>query len=173
MLNANAAERSDADDHVEPEAGPRIFLVVVDNSTEMRVALRFACTRALHTGGRVALLHVVEPAEFQHWLGVGNLMQQESREEGEALLQRCAAEVMRLTGTPAIYYMRDGEYAEQLFKLIEEDGNISIVVLAASDGQEGPGPIISHITSKGMQTLRIPITIVPGSLTDETIAAIA
>ena len=39
----------------------RVFLVVVDNTAEMRVALRFACRRARHTSGRVALLHVVEP----------------------------------------------------------------------------------------------------------------
>lgn len=173
MLNAVTVDHQHNDPHADSEVGPRIFLVVVDNSTEMRVALRFACMRALHTGGRVALLHVVEPAEFQHWLGVGNLMQQESREEGEALLQRCAAEVMRLTGTPAIYYMRDGEYGEQLFELIDEESDISIVVLAASTQQDGPGPIISHITNKGMSTLRIPITIVPGTLTDDAIAAIA
>ena len=33
----------------------RVFLVVVDDSEEMLVALRFACMRAKSVGGRVAL----------------------------------------------------------------------------------------------------------------------
>ncbi len=46
----------------------RVFLVVVDDTEEMRVALRYACRRAAHTHGRVALLYVVESSEFQHWM---------------------------------------------------------------------------------------------------------
>ncbi len=71
----------------------RIFLVVVDETEEMRVALRFACRRARNTGGRVALLYVIEPADFQHWQAVGDLMREEARSEGEQLLQKLAARV--------------------------------------------------------------------------------
>ena len=81
------------------DASDRVFLVVVDETEEMKVALRFACQRARRTGGRVALLYVIEPAEFQHWMAVEDLMREEARSEGEQLLQRLAAQVNELVGT--------------------------------------------------------------------------
>ena len=160
---------------IDAEATPdtnRVFLVLVDESEEMRVALRFASLRAKNTGGRVALLHVLAPAEFVHWLGVEAIMKQEIRDEGEALLQKYAAEVNRVTGKPAIMIMREGDQANQVAQLLREDRSISILVLAASTSAEGPGPVVSHLTSKGLGELRTPITIVPGGLSDEEIDAI-
>ena len=48
-------------------ADERVFLVVVDESPEMRNALRYACRRAKRTGGRVAMLfqqpkHMLDPS---------------------------------------------------------------------------------------------------------------
>jgi len=70
----------------ESETG-RTFLVVVDQSEELRVALRFACRRAIHTKGRVALLYVVEPSDFLHWIAVEDLMEKESRMQAEEILK--------------------------------------------------------------------------------------
>lgn len=150
----------------------RVFLVVVDESEEMPVALKFACKRAKKTGGRVALLHVVQPTEFVHWLGVETLMREENREQGEALLQKYAAEVNRSTGQPAIMLVREGDEATEVANLLQEDKTISILVLAASTSSEGPGPVVSHLTGKELSNLRIPITIVPGCLSDEELDAI-
>jgi len=150
----------------------RVFLVVVDNSEEMPVALRFACRRAQHTGGHVALLYVVEPADFQHWMAVGDLMREEARSEGEQLLQKLAAQVNEITGTMPILYVREGSRREELIKLIEEEPSISILVLAASTGPRGPGPLVSALTSKDISKLRIPVTIVPGNLDDDYIDSI-
>ena len=150
----------------------RVFLVLADESEEMHVALRFACLRAKNTGGRVALLHVLAPAEFVHWLGVEAIMKQEIRDQGEALLQKYAAEVNRVTGKPAIMIMREGDQANQVAQLLREDRTISILVLAASTSAEGPGPVVSQLTGRGLGELRTPITIVPGGLTEEEIDAI-
>lgn len=150
----------------------RVFLVLVDESEEMHVALRFACKRARNTGGRVALLHVLAQAEFGHWLGVEALMKQEMRDEGEALLQKYAAEVNRVTGKPAIMLVREGDQAQEVAQLLREDSTVSILVLAASTSAEGPGPVVSQLTGKGLSELRTPITIVPGGLSDEEIDAI-
>jgi len=150
----------------------RVFLVVLDNSVEMQVALQFACLRARHTGGRVAFLFVQEHADFQHWVAVGDLMREEAREEGEEMLQRLSADALRWAGSLPIYYMREGDRREELFSLLEEEPSISVVVLAASAGPEGPGPIISYVLGKGAGHFRIPITIVPGSLTEEEIVAL-
>ena len=155
-----------------PAGAERVFLVVVDESEEMPVALKFACKRAKTTGGRVALLHVVQPTEFVHWLGVETLMREESREQGEALLQKYAAEVNRSTGQQAILFVREGDEAQEVASLLQEDKTISILVLAASTSSEGPGPVVSHLTGKELSNLRIPITIVPGCLSDEELDAI-
>ena len=151
----------------------RIFLVVVDETAEMDVALRFACRRARHTGGRVAMLYVVEPADFQHWMAVGDLMREEARSEGERLLQRLAARVNDLAGSMPVLYVREGERREELFKLIDEEPSISILVLGASTEKRGPGPLVTALTGKLIGKLRIPITIVPGNLREEDIDAIS
>ena len=151
----------------------RVFLVVVDDSPEMEVALRFACRRARNTGGRVALLYVVEPSDFQHWMAVGDLMREEARSEGERLLQRLAARVNELTGTLPVLYVREGDRRAELFDLINEEPSISILVLGAGIDKRGPGPLVEALTGKYVSQLRVPVTIVPGNLSDEDIDSIA
>lgn len=150
----------------------RVFLVVVDESEEMPVALHFACRRARHTDGRVALLYVPAQADFQHWMAIGDLMREEAREAGEELLQKLSAEVQRKTGKVPILYIREGDRGEELFKLMEEEPTISILVLAAGTDTGGPGPLISHIMTKGVRRLRVPVTIIPGSLSEDQIDAV-
>src|SRR3546814_9951733 len=94
--------------HDDAPAHPRVFLVVVDDSEEMRVALRFAGQRARHTDGRVALFRAIEPVEFQHWMGVGELMREEARQEAEGLMERMSQQVVDMTGSIPIIYLREG-----------------------------------------------------------------
>lgn len=159
-----------------PAGGPseaasqeRVFLVVVDESEEMRVALRYAARRAQHTGGRVALLYVIEPTELQHWMAVETLMREERREEAEALLQKLSAKVAELAGTMPVLYIREGRRRDELLGLLDEERSISILVLAASATADGPGPLITALTGKFMNRMRVPLTIVPGNLTDTQI----
>jgi len=150
----------------------RTFLVVVDDSEEMQVALHFASRRAMRTGGRVALLYVQQPAEFQHWMAVGDLMREEAREEAEGLMQKLSAEVKEWSGNYPVVHLREGDIGDELEKLLDEEESISVLVLAASTESSGPGPLISHLVGKGGARLRVPVTIVPGSLSDEKIIAI-
>jgi nucleotide-binding universal stress UspA family protein len=155
------------------DTSDRVFLVVVDETEEMKVALRFACQRARRTGGRVALLFVIEPAEFQHWMAVEDLMREEARSEGEQLLQRLAAQVNELVGTIPVLYVREGKVREELFKLLDEEPRISILVLGANTGSRGPGPLVSALTGNMIGKLRIPVTVVPGNLADEEIDSVS
>ena len=116
-----------------------MFLVVVDDSPERAVALKYACLRARKGGGRVALLRVIEPAEQTEWAGVGALMQEEGREEAERLLSGLAAQVNEITGGLPILLIREGDPRDELLALIAEDPRISILVLAAAAGGEQPG----------------------------------
>lgn len=157
----------------EPQARARIFLCVVDASAEMRCALRFACRRARKSGGRVALLYVMEPADFQHWMAVEEKWRAERREEAERTLNALAAEVNELTGTLPILYVREGKPGDEIVKLIQEEPTISILVLGAGTGKRGPGPLVSSIAGKLSGKFPIPITVVPGNLTLEQIDALS
>ena len=150
----------------------RVFLVVVDDNPEMRAALRFACMRAKSTGGRVALLRCLAPAEFQHWMGVGEIMREEARTLAEQLIADLSDFVVEISGQIPAVYLRDGNVREELLALIAEEPSISILVLGAGVGKEGPGPLIRYIAGKGAASMRIPLTIVPGNLSDAEIAAI-
>jgi len=152
--------------------GERVFLVIVDESQEMRVALRYASLRAKAVGGKVALLYVIEPSDFVHWMAVEDLDREERRTEAEALLQNLSAEVNKWAGGLPILYVREGSRRDELFKLIEEEPGISILVLASSIAPTGPGPLIAALTGKFINKLRIPVTIVPGSLSDEQLEVI-
>lgn len=152
---------------------PRIFLVVLDDTPEMPVALRFAARRAQATGGRVALFACMEPSDFGHWQAVDELFEREQRREVEELLLRYAEQVNALTGQIPALYIRYGSRREELLELLEDEPEISILVLAASSGGRGPGPLISALTGKLRRKLTVPMTIVPGSLSDEEIDALS
>jgi nucleotide-binding universal stress UspA family protein len=145
----------------------RVFLVVVDNSAEQGVALRYACLRARKGGGRVALLRVIEPVELVEWAGVGVMMQEERRAEAESLLSGMAAQVSEITGGLPMLIIREGEPREELLALIDEDPRISILVLAMATGSSGPGPLISALTGRHAARLKIPMALVPASMTEQ------
>jgi len=151
----------------------RIFLVVVDQTDEMRVALRYAALRAFHTGGKVALLAVAEPSGVQQFAAIEERMEEEAREEAEQLLAKLSSEIKDVCGSTPILYLRSGRRrSEELLALIDEEPSISVVVLGAGIGQEGPGPLITAMVSRSGK-LRVPVTIVPGGLSEEQIAAVA
>ena len=147
----------------------RLFLVVVDISEEMNVALRFACQRAKNTGGRVALLYVMEPADFQHWMAVGEKMREERREEAERTLREFASQVQKITGEIPVLFFREGKAADEIVDLIKEEPNICILVLGAAIGKKGPGPLVTSLAGKLSGKFPIPITVVPGNLTLEEV----
>jgi nucleotide-binding universal stress UspA family protein len=151
----------------------RVFLVVIDETPELKLAVRYACLRAKKTGGRVAMLHVTQPEDFQQWAGVSRLIKEEARQQAEALMQKTAAEVQKLSGAMPVLYFREGERREEVMKLIEEEPSISILVLGASTGPKGPGPLVQALTSKFVGKLRVPVTIVPGNLSAEDVDHIA
>lgn len=167
------SETSDTADapNGKPKAG-RTFLCVVDETEEFAAALQFACRRAVNANGRVALVYVIQPAEFQHWMAVGERMREEAREEAEEMLNVVASVVQKRTGQMPALYIREGKVREEVVKLIEEEGGISLLVLGAATGTDGPGPLISYLVEKMAGTLRVPVTIVPGSLTEEEIEQI-
>ena len=154
----------------------RKFLVVADDTPEFQAALRFACRRARSTGGYVALLKVIEPAVFEHWSGVREEIARQQRQEAEAELQASAEYVQTETGLPPDFLIQEADSTRAALRhVLSEDPDIKIMVLAAAVGGRGPGPLVSAIAKEGVKwgARKVPITIVPGDLTDEEIADLA
>jgi nucleotide-binding universal stress UspA family protein len=170
---ADTDSHAPASDAPPPKAPDRVFMVVIDETPELDVALRYACRRAWNTGGRVALLHVTEEGEVSPFAGVERLMAEESRQAAEQLMQRMASQVQKLSGSMPVLYFREGNRREQVMKVIDEEPSISILVLGAATGSKGPGPLVSALTGKFVGKMRVPVTIVPGNLTVGDIEKIA
>lgn len=152
----------------------RKFLVVLDDTPECDRALLYAAKRAQRTGGSVVALCIAGTSEFQHWLGVETLMREEAEEEANEMLDRALLKLANknVAGEPERRVVI-GNRVEGIRQAIEEDPAIAVLVLAAATGAEGPGPLVSAIAGGQSGGYPIPITIVPGGLTDEEIDAIA
>jgi nucleotide-binding universal stress UspA family protein len=150
----------------------RKFLVVLDDSTECLNAMRFAALRANHTGGGVEVLSVIPPDEFNHWIGVGDIMREEARERIEVHFEVFAKWMRDKQGVNPGLVIREGEPVDQIIAQIAEDSDIGVLVLgASSDKKKGPGPLVTQLT-RSAGTLPVPITIVPGDLSKERLEAI-
>ncbi len=156
------------------EAGHRPkFMVVVDKTPECARAVHFASRRTARTGASMVMLAVVDPPDNFEWIGVGEAMIEEAREEAEKWLEAAAREARSAAGVEPEQVIRVGNRAEEIVRLIHEDEDISFLVLAAGSGKEGPGPLVSTLGGRAASTFPIPIVIVPGGLTDEEIDALA
>jgi nucleotide-binding universal stress UspA family protein len=155
----------------EPGHRPK-FLVVVDQTEECDRAVYFAARRVSRIGATLIMLWVIDTTDFPTWLGVADVMTAEAQAEAETALERQAAQARTLAGIEPERLIRVGIKAEEIVKLIEEDQDISILVLAAGTGTEGPGPLVSKVANSSA-AFPIPVAIVPGGLSNEEIDALA
>lgn len=144
------------------------FLVVVDDTPEVRVAVRYATRRARNLRCGVVMLRVVEPVDFQQWAGVAEIMREEAHDAAEQLLQKLAEQVNQESGIMPELVIREGIANDEILKLVDEEPDIRMLVLAAAPGGEGPGPLVTAFGQMAGE-LKFPLTILPGSLTDEQI----
>jgi nucleotide-binding universal stress UspA family protein len=150
----------------------RKFLVVLDDSRECLNAIRFAALRAAHTGGGVQILSIIPPEEYQHWLGVADLMRAEARERIEAHFEVFAKWMRDRQGIDPELVIREGEPVDEILGQIRDDADIGVLVLGAGTDRSGPGPLVTQL-SRNSGSLPVPITIVPGGLSKERMEAIA
>ena len=150
----------------------RKFLVVLDDSTECLNAMRFAAMCAHHTGGGVAVLSVIPPDEFNHWIGVSDIMREEARERIEVHFEVFAKWMRDKQGVDPELVIREGVPVDEIIAHISADPDIGVLVLGASaDKKKGPGPLVTQL-SRAAGSLPVPITIVPGDLSKERLEAI-
>lgn len=149
------------------------FLVVVDDTPECDRAIYYASRRCARIGAKVLMCRVIQTQDRnQQWLGVADIMRQEAQDEARTVLAQAAARARSIGGIVPEQVIREGEIAQQVLALIEEDQDIAVLILAAGTGKEGPGPLVTELT-KTVATFPIPIAIVPGHLSDQDIDALS
>jgi nucleotide-binding universal stress UspA family protein len=147
----------------EPGHRPK-FMAVVDDTPECAKAVRFAARRAAR---------IVAPPEFTQWLGVGDVMQAEAEAAAERRLEAAAAIVRTVAGLEPEKLVRTGQKAEEILRIIEQDEDVAILILAAGTEPEGPGPLVSTLAGRSAGQFPVPLAIVPGHLGDHEIDALA
>ena len=152
----------------------RYILVVADNWKEMRIALEYACARSKKTSRKIIIATFVEPIDVLTTQGISEIMKNEAREEAETRLKEAASFVQNKTGELPALSLREGDTIIELKKLIDEEKNINVLVLAAKseENNKDPGPIITSLVSNEITNLRVPIMIVPGNFSEEHISQI-
>lgn len=149
----------------------RKFLVVLDDSRECLNAMRFAAMRAANTGGGVEIISIIPPEEFQHWIGVGDIMRAEARERIEAHYEVFAKWMRDKQKIDPHLVIREGEAVPEILAQIRDDPEIGVLVLGAGSEKGGPGPLVTQLT-KSSGSLPIPITVVPGEMSRERLESI-
>ena len=150
----------------------RTYLVVIDESPEARIALRFAAIRARKTGGAVHVLALVEQADFVAFGGVQATMAADAEAKATEIVQQAAGEIMAELGTRPAITVREGDAVKVVRDVLEENPDISLLVLGAS-ANGAPGPLVSHFTGNDCGSLTRPVIIIPGSFDDALIDQMA
>ena len=149
----------------------RKFLLILDDSQECLNAMRFAAMRAARTGGGVEVLAVIPPEEFNHWIGVSDIMRSEARERIEVHFEVFAKWMRDRQGIDPELVIREGEPIQEILAQVRDDPEIGVLVLGAGTDKKGPGPLVTQLT-KNAGSLPIPMTIVPGDLSKVRLEAI-
>jgi nucleotide-binding universal stress UspA family protein len=149
----------------------RTFLVILDDTRECLNAMRFAAMRAKSTGGGVEILSVIPPDEFNHWIGVGEVMRAEARERIEAHFNVFAKWMRDKQGIDPTLVIQEGVPVDEILNHIHSNKEIGVLVLGANSGKGGPGPLVTDLT-KQAGNLPVPMTVVPVELSKDQLELI-
>ncbi len=144
------------------------FLIIADETPEFMKVLRLAAKRAQKVGGSILMLHIIPPADFQHWTSVKDLMEEEAMEAANEQTNAYAQEIKRISGLDAETVIRKGKPEEVISEIIAEDHDIHLLVLGA-DVDGDPGPLIRSFREVLLNVLHMPVLVVPGNMTEEEI----
>jgi len=144
----------------------RSYLVVMDETAEGAVALRWAARRAATNGLGVVILALIPPQEFVQWGGVQAAIEEEARLRAEAAVLQASGSIIEEAGVRPSILVREGDPVKLIADLLKEKDEIAALVLGAA-AEGGPGPLVSHFAGAAAGSLPCPLVIVPGSLGEE------
>lgn len=146
----------------------RTYLVVIDESAEAQIALRFAARRAVKTGGGVEILSLIPKPDFVQWGGVMATIEDEARQRAEALVAGAAGTLIEESGLKPTITVREGDGPRIIREMIDANRDIAALVLGVANSGK-PGELVAHFTGAEMAALPIPLMLIPGSLDREAI----
>ncbi len=146
----------------------RIYLVVIDDSPEAGIALRFAARRAVKTGGGVEILNLLPPQEFIAFGGVQATIEEEALLHAQGIVAAAAGALFEESGLIPAITVRGGEGPKVIREMIADNPDIAALVLAAA-ATGAPGALVAHFTGADAGALSVPVMIIPGSLSREQI----
>ena len=144
----------------------RTYLVVIDDSAEARVALRFAARRAAKTRGRIEVLGIVEPQDFVQFGGVQAAIEEEQRLRFEGVVSAGIGDILDESGVEAKIIVQQGEPLKAVRDYIGHRDEIAALVLGAAPNGN-PGPLVANFCGNDAGRLPCPVMLIPGSLTDD------
>lgn len=150
----------------------RTYMVVIDETEEAKLALRFASRRAAKTGGNVHILALVQKADFVAWGGVQATMEAEAQSRAEELVAEAAGTLIEESGIRPNITVRAGNGIEVVRQMLAEHQNVAALVLGAA-ATGAPGPLVSYFAATHSGSLQCPVIIIPGSLNDAQIDALS
>ncbi|MEO5867931.1 MAG: universal stress protein [Sphingomonas sp.] len=146
----------------------RNYLVVIDDSAESSIALRFAARRAVKTGGGIEILALIPPQDFMAFGGIQATIEEEARLHAEGLVAGAAGTLIEESGLRPEITVRQGDGPKIIREMIAASPDIAALVLGAA-ASGAPGPLVSHFAGPDAGTLPVPVMIIPGSLDREAI----
>ncbi len=124
----------------------RVYLVIMDETSEARKAMRFASRRAAQTGGSVHILALVARENFTAFGAVQATIEQEARDRAEAMANGAASSLYLESGKMPAIAVKVGDGSTVIREYLTEHDEVAALVLgAANEGQ--PGPLIAHFAS--------------------------
>lgn len=143
----------------------RVYLVIIDETEESHVALRFAARRAAKTGGVVHILALVPRQSFSAFGAVQATIEEEARDRAEILANSAAGELLNESGQMPQIAVKMGDGKGVISEYLAAHPEVAALVLGAA--REGvPGPLVAHFSAH-VGSLPCPLFIVPGSLGPE------
>ncbi len=150
----------------------RTYLVIMDETPESQLALRFASRRAADTGGSVHIIALVPKQQFTAFGGVQATIEDEAKSRAEVLVLAAAGHLLEESGRMPSIAVKVGDGVKVVQDYLSEHGNIAALVLAAA-AEGPPGPLIAHFAGHRAGHLPCPLMIVPGGLSEDEIDAIS
>ena len=144
----------------------RTYLVVIDDSEDARVALRFAARRAAKTDGRIEVLGIVEPQDFVQFGGVQAAIEEEQRLRIEGVVSSSVGEILDESGVEAKIIVEQGEPVRTGREYSGGREDVAALVLGAAPSGS-PGPLVVNFCGNDAGRLPCPVMLIPGSLSDE------
>lgn len=141
----------------------RVYLVIMDDTEEALVAVRFASRRAINTGGTLHIIAMMEQQPFVAFAGVQATIEEEARERAQTTAATAAGSILSDGGAMPVISVLQGDAVKVVREYLAEHPEISALVLGAAR-EGGPGPLVSHFTGAQAGQLPCPVFVIPGSL---------